>query len=138
MSSFTDEERVRASTCKVNDPGRTRTCNLWLRRPTPYPLGHRANRTFYIDAIRAYVCLCLYVCPAMSMLACLPVCLSVCLSVYVCMLLCVCLSVRLPVCLFACPPEARTLVLEVIPPPLQQAELWKPLQQSTSGSVRGT
>ena len=26
-----------------NDPGRTRTCNLWFRRPTPYPLGHRAN-----------------------------------------------------------------------------------------------
>ena len=33
------------------DPGRTRTCNLWFRRPTPYPLGHRAplhcrNRLF--------------------------------------------------------------------------------------------
>ena len=26
------------------DPGRTRTCNLWFRRPTPYPLGHRAGR----------------------------------------------------------------------------------------------
>ena len=25
------------------DPGRTRTCNLWFRRPTPYPLGHRAR-----------------------------------------------------------------------------------------------
>ena len=25
------------------DPGRTRTCNLWFRRPTPYPLGHRAS-----------------------------------------------------------------------------------------------
>ena len=25
-----------------NDPGRTQTCNLWFRRPTPYPLGHRA------------------------------------------------------------------------------------------------
>jgi hypothetical protein len=24
-----------------DDPGRTRTCNLWFRRPTPYPLGHR-------------------------------------------------------------------------------------------------
>ena len=23
--------------------GRTRTCNLWFRRPTPYPLGHRAS-----------------------------------------------------------------------------------------------
>lgn len=27
----------------ANDPGRTRTCNLWFRRPTPYPLGHRAT-----------------------------------------------------------------------------------------------
>ena len=27
----------------MNDPGRTRTCNLWFRRPTPYPLGHRAK-----------------------------------------------------------------------------------------------
>ena len=27
------------------DPCRTRTCNLWFRRPTPYPLGHRAART---------------------------------------------------------------------------------------------
>ena len=26
------------------DPGRTRTCNLWFRRSTPYPLGHRAER----------------------------------------------------------------------------------------------
>ena len=25
------------------DPGRTRTCNLWFRRPTPYPLGHRTS-----------------------------------------------------------------------------------------------
>ena len=25
------------------DPGRTRTCNLWFQRPTPYPLGHRAS-----------------------------------------------------------------------------------------------
>ena len=25
------------------DLGRTRTCNLWFRRPTPYPLGHRAT-----------------------------------------------------------------------------------------------
>ena len=23
-----------------NDRGRTRTCNLWIRSPTPYPLGH--------------------------------------------------------------------------------------------------
>ena len=23
------------------DPGRTRTCNLWFQKPTPYPLGHR-------------------------------------------------------------------------------------------------
>ena len=25
------------------DPGRTRTCNLWFRRPTPCPLGHRTS-----------------------------------------------------------------------------------------------
>ena len=25
------------------DPGRTRACNLWFRRPTPYPLGHRTT-----------------------------------------------------------------------------------------------
>ena len=25
------------------DPGRTQTCNLWFRRPTPYPLGHRTS-----------------------------------------------------------------------------------------------
>ena len=28
---------------RYHDPGRTRTCNLWFRRPTPYPLGHRAT-----------------------------------------------------------------------------------------------
>ena len=28
---------------RSDDPGRTRTCNLWFRRPTPYPLGHRAS-----------------------------------------------------------------------------------------------
>ena len=27
------------------DPGRTRACNLWFRRPTPYPLGHRTTCT---------------------------------------------------------------------------------------------
>ena len=27
---------------RKSDPGRTRTCNLWFRGPTPYPLGHRA------------------------------------------------------------------------------------------------
>ena len=26
----------------IIDPGRTRTGNLWFRRPTPYPLGHIA------------------------------------------------------------------------------------------------
>ena len=26
-----------------SDPGGTRTCNLWFRRPTPYPLSHRAK-----------------------------------------------------------------------------------------------
>ena len=40
--------RDRISAASVNHvrgksvPGRTRTCNLWFRRPTPYPLGHRA------------------------------------------------------------------------------------------------
>ena len=33
-----------AMNVRKNDPGRTRTCNLWFRRPTPYPLGHRARR----------------------------------------------------------------------------------------------
>ena len=28
---------------KVCDPGRTRTYNLRIRSPTPYPLGHRAR-----------------------------------------------------------------------------------------------
>uniref|UniRef100_A0A0N5AQ63 Oxidored_FMN domain-containing protein n=1 Tax=Syphacia muris TaxID=451379 RepID=A0A0N5AQ63_9BILA len=30
----------------AGDPGRTRTCNLRLRRATPYPLGHRAGRSY--------------------------------------------------------------------------------------------
>ena len=34
-----------------HDPGRTRTCNLWFRRPTPYPLGHRANNILSIQKI---------------------------------------------------------------------------------------
>ena len=34
----------------VHDPGRTRTCNLWFRRPTPYPLGHRTDTG--VEAIR--------------------------------------------------------------------------------------
>ena len=33
---------VKTAEIKI-DPGRTRTCNLWFRRPTPYPLGHRAT-----------------------------------------------------------------------------------------------
>lgn len=28
---------------QLYDPGRTRACNLWFRRPTPYPLGHRTS-----------------------------------------------------------------------------------------------
>ena len=28
---------------RKNDLGRTRTCNLWPRRPTPYPLGLRVS-----------------------------------------------------------------------------------------------
>ena len=35
------------------DPGRTRTCNLWFRRSTPYPLGHRA---FGLRAERGELC----------------------------------------------------------------------------------
>ena len=32
-----------ATVYKTSDHGRTRTCNLWFRRPTPYPLGHAAS-----------------------------------------------------------------------------------------------
>jgi hypothetical protein len=32
--------------CVLYDPGRTRTCNLWFRRPTPYPLGHRTDEYY--------------------------------------------------------------------------------------------
>ena len=35
------------------DPGRTRTCNLWFRRPTPYPLGHRATGHTSYSVLRA-------------------------------------------------------------------------------------
>ena len=36
--------RARAIDTKTrSDPGRTRACNLWFRRPTPYPLGHRTS-----------------------------------------------------------------------------------------------
>ena len=31
---------------KSYDPARTRTLNLRFRRPTPYPLGHRAGQSF--------------------------------------------------------------------------------------------
>ena len=34
-------------------PGRTRTCNLWFRRPTPYPLGHRATGHTSYSVLRA-------------------------------------------------------------------------------------
>ena len=37
-----------------NDPGRTRTCNLWFRRPTPYPLGHRTLELFNQLEIQRY------------------------------------------------------------------------------------
>ncbi len=46
-----DEQRRSLTHCVLvlrarcgSDPGRTRTCNLWFRGPTPYPLGHRACR----------------------------------------------------------------------------------------------
>ena len=29
-----------------NTPGRTRTCNLWIRSPTRYPLRHKGPRVF--------------------------------------------------------------------------------------------
>ena len=32
-----------------SDPGRTRACNLWFRRPTPYPLGHRASDMLFVQ-----------------------------------------------------------------------------------------
>ena len=31
-----DQRMVAQTRCEC-DPGRTRTCNLWFRRPTPYP-----------------------------------------------------------------------------------------------------
>ena len=34
---------TRTSLYKRVDPCRTRTCNLWFRKPTPYLLGHRAD-----------------------------------------------------------------------------------------------
>ena len=36
------------------DPGRTRACNLWFRRPTPYPLGHRTLELFNQLEIQRY------------------------------------------------------------------------------------
>ena len=47
-----DGERIRAGRrgqgwqCMLSprhDPGRTRACNLWSRRPRLYPLGHKAS-----------------------------------------------------------------------------------------------
>ena len=35
--------RRNQETLAESDPGRTRACNLWFRRPTPYPLGHRTS-----------------------------------------------------------------------------------------------
>ena len=45
------------------DPGETRTCNLWFRRSTPYPFGHRADafeRGCLIAIMPAWVCVCLH------------------------------------------------------------------------------
>ena len=36
------------------DPGRTRTCNPWIRSPVPYPLGHRATVTQPVSAAFTY------------------------------------------------------------------------------------
>ena len=38
------ERKKHSKTNLPNDPGKTRTCNLWFRGPTPYPLGHRTAR----------------------------------------------------------------------------------------------
>lgn len=48
LSSTIDRQTALWKSCgrrcsRTHDPGRTRTCNLWFRRPTPYPLGHRAK-----------------------------------------------------------------------------------------------
>ena len=39
-----------------NDPGKTRTCNLWFRRPTPYPLGHRALKRMRTSTFQQQLC----------------------------------------------------------------------------------
>ena len=41
-----------------DDPGRTRTCNLWFRGPTPYPLCHRAIWGTVATTTRMQVQLC--------------------------------------------------------------------------------
>ena len=41
---------------RSNDPGRTRTCNPRLRRPMPYPLGHRASELFHKMSMLGYPC----------------------------------------------------------------------------------
>ena len=43
ISSRQLQSMSRTNLAGLDDPGRTRTCNFWFRRPTPYPLGHRAT-----------------------------------------------------------------------------------------------
>ena len=47
------------SSWEMLDPGRTRACNLWFRRPTPYPLGHRAmwHKTSQGAFIHKFICI---------------------------------------------------------------------------------
>ena len=42
--------RIAACNAGKHDPPRTRTWNIWLRRPTPYPLGQRGDAP-HLDAI---------------------------------------------------------------------------------------
>ena len=45
-----------------NDPGRTRTCNLWFQRPTPYPLGHRALKHVRCASYKSFAMRSSFVC----------------------------------------------------------------------------
>jgi hypothetical protein len=42
------EQKIQQQHEQHDDPGRTRTCNLWFRKPTPYPLGHRAACVLHV------------------------------------------------------------------------------------------
>ena len=55
------------------DPGRTRTCNLWFRRPTPYPLGHRAPENRRLDTHCLYM---MFIAPSIAQFRMAPFCKS--------------------------------------------------------------